>query len=58
MPDTPDTPSDPEAATQEEIRKDAAVEPDDPQTAREELELDLMAADQSDVGEELGEQID
>lgn len=58
MPDTPETPADPEAATQEEIREDAAVEPDDPHTAREELELDLMEADRSEVGEDIGEHID
>ena len=48
----------PEEATQEEIRSDAAVEPDDPVTAREELELDLMEADASELGESIGEPTD
>jgi len=47
---------DPEAATQAEIRKQAAHEPDDPITSREELELDLMEADASETGEELGQE--
>lgn len=38
----------PEQATQEEIRSDAAHEPDDPHTAREELELDLMEGEPTD----------
>jgi len=46
MPDTPhqthpDTPMDPD---------------DDPQTAREEFELDLMEADASEVGEQVGDE--
>jgi hypothetical protein len=48
----------PEEATQAEIRSDAAVEPDDPHTAREELELDLMEEDASDAGQIIGEPTD
>lgn len=47
--------NDPEQATQEEIREDAVREPDDPKTAREELELDLMDSDASDDGTVIGE---
>ena len=43
MPEHPDTPMDPEG--------------DDPQTAREEFELDLMEADASEAGEEIGDQM-
>jgi hypothetical protein len=49
---------DPEEQTQQEIKTDAAREPDDPQTAREELELDLMETDASEAGEEIGEPTD
>lgn len=46
---------DPEEKTQEEIREQAAMTPDDPITHREELELDLMEADESEAGETIGE---
>lgn len=46
---------DPEDKTQAEIREQAATTPDDPTTSREELELDLMEADESDAGETIGE---
>lgn len=49
---------DPEEATQQEIRGDAVREPDDPTTAREELELDLMEDDASEAGEVIGEETD
>ena len=46
----------PEDKTQDEIKEQAAQEPDDPTTAREELELDLMEVDESDAGEEIGQE--
>jgi len=46
--------NDPEQATQEEIRQDAANEGDDRHTSREEVELDLMESDASDAGHHLG----
>ena len=49
---------DPEEKTQEEIRKEAPAEPDDAQTHREEIELELMEEGKSDEGEEIGEHID
>lgn len=48
---------DPERETQAEIRADAAVEPDDPTTAREELELDLMEAGASEAGATIGDEM-
>ncbi len=48
---------DPEDRTQDEIREDAAAEPDDPVTAREEVELDLMEADASEAAEEIGDEM-
>jgi len=50
--------NDPEERTQEEIRKEAPTEPDDPVTHREEIELELMEEGKSDEGEEIGEHID
>lgn len=44
----------PEEATQEEAREQGELAPDDPQTSREELELDLMENDDSERGERLG----
>ena len=44
----------PEAETQEEVREQAELAPDDPHTSREELELDLMDEDASERGERLG----
>ena len=44
----------PEAETQEEVKEQAELAPDDPHTSREELELDLMDEDASELGERLG----
>ena len=44
----------PEAETQEEEREHAELAPEDPHTKREELELDLMDEDESELGEQLG----
>ena len=52
MPTDPDR-AEPEARTQEEIREQAVLAPDDATTSREELELDLMEADDSQAGEEI-----
>ncbi len=38
---------------QQEIKEQAAIAPDDPQTKREELELDLMEEGESELGEEI-----
>ncbi|MDP9387399.1 MAG: hypothetical protein M3Q48_05575 [Actinomycetota bacterium] len=46
---------DPEAATQQEVREDAAREEDDPVTSREELEVDLMEQSASEAGEDIGQ---
>ena len=46
---------DPEEATQEEVREEAAAEEDDPVTSREELEVELMEAGASDAGEDIGQ---
>ena len=54
----PDRRPDPEDLTEDEIEHQAAVEPDDPTTSREELELDLMEQDRSEEGEHLGEHLD
>jgi hypothetical protein len=43
--------NDAEARTQGEIREQAAIAPDDATTSREELELDLMEAGDSEAGE-------
>ena len=48
-----DVEREPETETQEEIREQAQLAPDDPHTKREELELDLMEEGESDEGEEL-----
>lgn len=47
----------PEAQTQADVEAQAATEPDDPQTAREELELDLMEAGASEAGEVIGDEM-
>jgi hypothetical protein len=47
---------DPELLTEREIEHEAAIEPDDPQTSREELELELMEEGDSIEGEEIGEE--
>ncbi|MDQ1404128.1 MAG: hypothetical protein QOG03_2444 [Actinomycetota bacterium] len=49
---------DPEKQTQQEVRQQAAHEGDDPQTAREETELDLMEEGASDEGEVIGDPLD
>ncbi|HET7488508.1 MAG TPA: hypothetical protein VFJ85_11310 [Acidimicrobiales bacterium] len=49
---------DPEAMTQREVREDAATEEDDPVTAREELEVELMDEGASEAGERIGDQLD
>ncbi len=46
---------DPEAATEQEVREDAAREEDDPVTSREELEVELMDEGVSDAGEDIGQ---
>ena len=48
---------DPEEMTQAEVADEAARAPDDPTTAREELELDLMEADASEAGEVIGDEM-
>ncbi len=48
----------PERATQEEIKEQAELAPDDPHTEREEKELDLMEQDDSQRGERLGQPLD
>ena len=47
--------TDPEQATQEELREDASRHGDDPVTGREALENELMDEDASAAGESLGE---
>ena len=44
----------PEDATQDEVREQAQLAPDDPHTKREDIELDLMDEDESERGEQLG----
>ncbi len=44
----------PDAKTQQEVREQAELAPDDPETSREELELDLMEEGESERGERLG----
>lgn len=46
---------DPEDVTQAEVRDQADEEPDDPATSREELEVELMDRDASELGEEVGD---
>jgi hypothetical protein len=46
---------DPEMQTEREIEHEAAIEPDDPTTAREELELELMEEGDSEEGGEIGD---
>jgi hypothetical protein len=57
MPDDTEAerPQEPEAHTQDEIREQAAGSGDDPHTAREELEVELMDEDESSEGEHIGE---
>lgn len=45
---------DPEMLSEREVEHEAAIEPDDPDTAREELELELMEEGDSIEGEEIG----
>ena len=47
-----------EAESEAEIERQAAHEPDDPTTRREELELELMEEDESEEGEEIGEHLE
>ncbi|MDP9071094.1 MAG: hypothetical protein M3N68_07380 [Actinomycetota bacterium] len=46
---------DPEQATQDEVRDQAAGQDDDPVTSREALETDLMDQGASEAGEEIGD---
>lgn len=48
---------DPEATTQQEVHEQAAGSEEDPVTSREGMEQDLMSEDESDAGEELGDQM-
>jgi hypothetical protein len=43
-----------EERTQREVREQAELAPDDADTSREELELDLMEENESERGERLG----
>ena len=47
--------TDPERATQDEVRDDAEQEGDDPVTSREALENELMDEGESGAGEGIGE---
>ena len=47
--------TEPEDATQQEVREEAADEEDDPVTSREALEVELMDAGASDAGEDIGQ---
>ncbi len=47
--------SEPEEATQVEVREEAAGHDDDPVTKREALETELMDEDESEAGEEIGD---
>ena len=49
-------PRDLEKQTEREVEREAAVEPDDPTTAREELELELMDEGESAAGTEIGDE--
>jgi len=46
---------DPEEQTQREVREEAATEPDDPVTSREQLEVELMDEGISESGEDIGQ---
>jgi hypothetical protein len=46
---------DPEEQTQQEVKEEAAAEPDDPITSREELEVELMDDGASEAGEDIGQ---
>ncbi|HEX9530077.1 MAG TPA: hypothetical protein VF954_02995 [Acidimicrobiales bacterium] len=46
-----------EAETEAEIERQAAREPDDPTTGREELELELLEEHESEQGGEIGEHL-
>ena len=48
---------DPEQATQEEVREEAATEDEDPVTRREALETDLMEKGASEAGKDEGEPV-
>jgi hypothetical protein len=47
---------DPDAEVQEEVKEQAAEEPSDETTNREELETALMDADDSEAGEQIGDE--
>lgn len=47
-----------EELSEAEIEREAANEPDDPITRREELEQELMEEGESEEGEDIGEHID
>jgi hypothetical protein len=47
--------TDPEQATQDELREEADRQGDDPVTSREALENELMDEDESETGEDIGE---
>ncbi|MDP8976342.1 MAG: hypothetical protein M3N28_08290 [Actinomycetota bacterium] len=47
--------TDPERATQDEVREDAGRQGKDPVTSREALENELMDEEESPTGEDIGE---
>lgn len=50
-------PSTPEEQTQDDIREEAAEQPDDPVTSREELETELLAHGESEAGAAIGDEM-
>ncbi|HVL92290.1 MAG TPA: hypothetical protein VM264_03005 [Acidimicrobiales bacterium] len=52
-----ETPDAPEERTQQEVREEAAAEPDDPITSREELETELIDEGASEEGSAIGDQM-
>lgn len=53
---TTDMDRDPDAEVQHEVEAQAAAEPSDETTNREELETALMDAGESEVGEQIGDE--
>jgi len=51
-------PSTPEEPTLDEIREEAAEQPDDPVTSREEFESRLLALGKSEAGAAVGDEMD
>lgn len=51
------TEDDAEIRTQEEVREDAETEGSDPVTSREGVEQELMAQGESEIGEDLGDEM-